>query len=82
MVQRVEEFVDTFVEKLEIFSRHEFIAKQQSRYLKEKKEALQPGEVLVLLDFSENYSFDVQDAVPRILLDKQSGHLTAMCLLF
>ncbi|KAL5503683.1 hypothetical protein EMCRGX_G010672 [Ephydatia muelleri] len=63
VIQQVEEFVDTFMEKLEILSRHEFIAKEQSRYLNEKKEALQPGEFVVLLDFSENYSFIVQDAV-------------------
>ena len=30
VVQQVEEFVDTFMEKLEILSRHEFIAKEQS----------------------------------------------------
>ena len=62
-VQPVEEYVEAFLEKIEALSRHDFIAKQQSRYCKDRKEALQAGEFLVVGDFSENYSFIVQDAV-------------------
>ena len=62
-VQPVEEFVEAFVEKIDILSRHDFIAKEQSKFFKEKKDTLKPGEFLVVGDFSENYSFIVQDAV-------------------
>ena len=61
MVKPVEEFLDIFVEKLEALKRHDFIAKQQARYLNDVKENLLPGEFLVIGDFSKNYSFVVQD---------------------
>lgn len=34
-VQPVEEYVEAFLEKIEALSRHDFIAKQQSRYCKD-----------------------------------------------
>ena len=61
MVKPIEDFLDLFVEKLETLKQHDFIAKQQGRYLNDVKENLLPGEFLVIGDFSENYSFVVQD---------------------
>ena len=60
-IKPVEDFLDLFVEKLETLKRHDFITKQQARYLNDVKENLLPGEFLVIGDFSENYSFAVQD---------------------
>jgi len=60
-VKSVEDFLDVFVEKLETLKPHNFIAKQQASYLNSVKENLLPGEFLVIGDFSENYSFVVQD---------------------
>ena len=57
-----DDFVETFCDKLEILLPHSFIATQQASYYKDCKEALQPGEVLVTADFSENYAFILQDA--------------------
>ena len=57
-----DEFVEHFGEKLDKLRRHDFIAKQQSYYCTERKESLQDGEVIVTGDFSENYSFVLQDA--------------------
>ena len=57
-----EEFVEAFVDKLEALVPHSFVAKQQSAYFNECKVCLKPGEVLVQADFSENYSFVLQDA--------------------
>ena len=51
------------MEKLQILLQHDFIANQQATFLQERKLNLQPGEVIVLCDFSENYSFVLQDAV-------------------
>ena len=48
-------------EKLENLRRHDFIAKQQSNFLHEQKETLKEGEFLVIGDFTENFSFVVQD---------------------
>ena len=57
-----DEFIDSFSEKLESLLPHSFIAKQQSSFLAHLKSELQPGEFLVMADFSENYSFLLQDA--------------------
>ena len=57
-----EEFVDTFCEKLELLRPHSFIATEQASFYAKCKSSLQPGEVLVTADFSENYSFVLQDA--------------------
>ena len=58
----VDEFVDMFCEKLEVLRPHAFIAAQQASFYRDCKSTLAPGELLVTLDFSENYSFVLQDA--------------------
>lgn len=55
------EFVDLFTENLSALVRHDFIAKQQSSFMNHVKENLKDSEVLVICDFSENYSFVLQD---------------------
>ena len=57
-----DEFVDMFCEKLELLRPHCFIASQQAEFYKECKSNLSQGEILVTADFSENYSFILQDA--------------------
>lgn len=57
-----EEFTELFVEKLETLTPHSFIAKQQAAFFSHCKESLKPGELLIQADFSENYSFILQDA--------------------
>ena len=58
----VDEFVEILCDKLELLRPHCFIASEQARFFKECKSNLVPGEVLVTADFSENYSFELQDA--------------------
>ena len=55
--------METFVEKLEALIPHFFIGKQQALYFNDCKNALKPGELVAQADFSENYSFVLQDAV-------------------
>ena len=61
-----EEFFDYFLEKLSemlhYLTKHHFISQKQAKFFKEKKESLQPGEYVLVLDFAENYLFVVQDA--------------------
>ena len=40
IVQSTDELIESFLDKLETPIRHDFIAKQQSRYLAERKESL------------------------------------------
>lgn len=48
---------------LSVLRKHDFIAKQQSKYLRSVKETLQLGEYVVIMDFSENYKFITQNEV-------------------
>ena len=59
----VEEFLDVFMAALKKLQLHDFIAKNQAKFLAYKKENLTSGEFIVIADFSENYSFVVQDEV-------------------
>ena len=55
------EFVESFCEQLKLLLTRSFIAKQQSLFQMESKLNLQPGVFQVIADFSENYSFVLQD---------------------
>ena len=57
---------------------HSFIAKPakaQAAYLSQQKESLTRGTAVVLLDFAENYSFVVQDAVQGYYWDNSQATL-------
>lgn len=62
LVQQVDEFVLYFCEKLEKLVTHNFIKIQQSTFLRHTKSSLNFGEAVIVCDFSENYSFVLQDA--------------------
>ncbi|KAL5491531.1 hypothetical protein EMCRGX_G016833 [Ephydatia muelleri] len=62
ITQTADIFVDSLVEYLLKLRKHDFIAKEQAAFLVEKS-SLQEGEIVVLGDFAENYSFVIQDAV-------------------
>lgn len=48
---------------LEALKIHDFITKEQSEFCNSRKGALNEGEILVKEDFSEKYSFTLQDRV-------------------
>ena len=56
-----DQFVDALCERLEGLPTHSFTAKQQSQFYDQCKQSLKPAEVVVSADFSENYSFVLQD---------------------
>lgn len=55
------EFIQILADKIDKLAVHHYIAKHQSQYLKTLKNNLTPQECIMILDFSENYSFLVQD---------------------
>ena len=55
------EFFDTLFEKLDTLNRDDFNAKQQSNFHKEVKSNPKIGEFPTLGDFSQNFSFVVQN---------------------
>ncbi|KAF4527624.1 hypothetical protein B566_EDAN015427 [Ephemera danica] len=56
------EFVTDLCSKLDKLVAHSFITSQQNAFFRAKKENLKEGEALVISDFSENFSFIVQNA--------------------
>ena len=59
----VDEFIEMFVAMLKKLMVHDFIAKMQARFLQQRKDTPKGGEFIVVADFSENYSFVVQDEI-------------------
>lgn len=70
VIKNVYYFVDEFLETFIKLKTHSFISNQQREYYSEIKENLTEGHVVVNCDYTENYSFIVQDEI-------QSFHWTA-----
>lgn len=62
-VLSVDEFIEMFITMLKKLLVHDFIATMQASFLQQRKDTLKVGEFLVVADFSENYSFVVQDEI-------------------
>lgn len=58
-------FIEALSFALEKLITHHFLAKQQSKFIDDKKNNLSNGEVLVQLDFSENYAYVAQNAAQQ-----------------
>ena len=59
----LEKFYDVLIASIEKLTSHSFFSKVQSSYCKELKNNLEENTAIILVDFAENYSFVVQDAV-------------------
>ncbi|XP_065669184.1 uncharacterized protein LOC136088691 [Hydra vulgaris] len=59
----LDEFIEMVYEQLDSLRVHHFISKSQATYYQHLKTNLKENQALVLLDFAENYSFLIQDAV-------------------
>lgn len=57
----LEEYLNKLIEGIEKLIPHSFVTKSQAKYLKEIKNKLKIDEAIVLIDFSENYSFVLQN---------------------
>ncbi|CAH1107680.1 unnamed protein product [Psylliodes chrysocephalus] len=63
IIKSTDDFVDFFIESIPKVLQHDFIAKQQAEYFQTVKSNLEVGQILVVADFSENYSFLLQNSV-------------------
>ncbi|KAJ8666802.1 hypothetical protein QAD02_008464 [Eretmocerus hayati] len=60
--RKLSEVMEAILDSLPNLLKHDFIAKEQSRFVEERKKSLAPGEVLAGGDFAENHSLPIQDA--------------------
>jgi len=57
---------------------HSFTATQQASFYKDLKSGLQLGEVLVTVDFAENYAFVLQDAAQGFHRNNAQATITSL----
>ncbi len=69
------DLLEEIVLQIKALTSPSFIAKAQAAYLSQQKESLIRGTAVVLLDFAENYSFVVQDAVQGYYWDNSQATL-------
>ncbi|XP_034240315.1 uncharacterized protein LOC117644795 [Thrips palmi] len=81
-VLRTQDFVEKLVEAIPEVRQHDFIAKQQAEYFSNRRDNLEYGEVLVVADFSENYSFIIQDAVQGAYWNNQQATIHPFAMYF
>ena len=66
-----EEFIKEVTSHFDTSWAHHFIAKSQGNFLKDlKKIYLKENQLIILLDFAENYSFVAQGAVQGYALEQ------------
>lgn len=82
IVKSAESFVLQFTDQLQHLIPHHFIANQQSDFFKNKKENLQPNEMLIICDFAENFSFIVQDAIQSFHWSNDQCTIHPFCLYY
>jgi hypothetical protein len=63
MTLPVSDYIEKVTDVLDNLRHHHYIAKTQAAYLRTLKADIQQVIAIILLDFAENYSFVVQDAV-------------------
>lgn len=61
--KKTDDFVIYIEHQMTQLLQHDFIAKKQSSFFETQKKNLKNNELLIICDFSENYSFIVQNAI-------------------
>ncbi|KAJ8666784.1 hypothetical protein QAD02_008446 [Eretmocerus hayati] len=62
LTRKLSEVMEAILDSLPNLLKHDFIAKEQSRFVEERKKSLALGEVLAGGDFAENHLLPIQDA--------------------
>ena len=80
--ENIDVFINQLAKELPIVLKHEFLAKSQATYLEELKDTIDEEEFIVTLDFSENYSFHIQDAIQSQHWSKDQSTLNVYVVYF
>ena len=59
---KVSSFLEILKDKLIKLKTHDFFAKQRAMFIRNLKENLEDGEIVISFDFAENYAFVVQNS--------------------
>ena len=59
----VDDFIELLVYSVNNLTTHSFIAKSHAQHLKQRKEEITETECIILLEFTENYHYVVQDEI-------------------
>lgn len=78
----VTEFLTALVDRLDSLTVHHYVSKAQSAFLTQSKENLAEDQAVALLDFAENYSFLVQDAVQGFHWDNSQSTLHTFAIYY
>lgn len=73
VTEKKEDFLKTLHDDLEVLLKHDFLAKSQASYFAKMKETVAEGTFVISLDFAENYSFSIQDAIQSQHWSKQQA---------
>jgi hypothetical protein len=63
VVKKIDDFLSEFFQCIKLYQHHAFITRAQYTFYSDTKQDVKEGEVLVVCDFAENYSFVVQDEI-------------------
>ena len=69
----VDDYIQDLCDKINALTTHDYIAKHQSTYLRNLKANLSHDTALVILDFTENYSFVLQDSAQGFYWDNSQA---------
>ena len=78
----VDEFIELLAYHIHNLSKHSFIVKNQAQYLKARKEEIDEETCIILLDFTENYHFIVQDEVQGYYWNKDQYTLHTVVIYY
>jgi hypothetical protein len=62
LLMSVTDFITLISSKIESYIPHNYVSKAQSKYLTHRKETMAENEAIILMDFSENSPFKVQNS--------------------
>ena len=78
----VKEVTQLIKDKLPDFVRHVFVRRMQAKYFDVAKSSLQEGEVLIQMDFSQNYQHKTQDEIQSAYYAYESSTLFTTMMYF
>ena len=75
IVKNPDDFLEELTDNLYKLTKHHYVSKSQTCFLKQLKENLKPNECIMQMDFAENFSFIIQNEVQSSYFSKNQATL-------